>query len=549
MKNNKPLRTTHFFRACSILLAGSACLVVHANVLAQPAPPVNNQLEVVLEALPEDPSVLQPTSTQAPVPSRTTPAIDLGDGRTLLSDEADVYHLDEAPLAPLLRALARRAGLQVFLQDSINQLRVTGRIRAETPRAAIDDLVRSHGLVAYDNGTTLFVHTLAEVAAMPTRSIRYELRFLTSDKIAETIRPMLTPQIGIVQPVPLSNFIIIRDNDIALANILDVLRRIDIPRKGVNIQCQIYRLIQDDNANYGVDWSSLREGYGISMGVANSLDTLFNFDSAISPAPFVTGPTAAILRPDAFRAVLTLVKGQINLNQVSAPNLMLQDQDRGIIKLADRYPIITFQPSSSSSTTDFIALSSEIRYKIDESDPNASNTDPGRELGVSVDVFTAIHPDNTVTLKIQPRSAEITEFIEVPTGQNTPPTRAPRVSDAFSSTTVRVPSGMTVLLGGVLSERKEERESKVPILGDIPGLSFFFKSRETSSAKSNLIFAITPTIYDPNVSEDLVMANDAIRAVPVKTSEMVKKMRDESEGMRPVKTPPYNDLDLGKKKR
>jgi type II secretory pathway component GspD/PulD (secretin) len=460
--------------------------------------------------------------------------------QSISQDDSEVYHLDDAPLAPVLRALARRAGLQVFLQDPINQLRVTGRIKTENPRAAIDDLVRSNGLVAYDNGTTLFVHTLAEIAAMPTRSIRYELRFLTQEKISETLAPMLTPQIGTVQPVPRSNFIIIRDNDIALANILEVLRRIDVPRKGVNIQCQIYRLNQDDNAKYGVDWTTLREGYGVSAGVTDSLDTLFNFTSGVTVAP----PAAAILRPDAFRVAMNLVKSQINLDQVSSPNLMLQDQDRGIIKLSDRYPIITFQPSSNSSTTDFIALSSEVRYKIDESDPTATNTDPGRELGVSVEVFAAIHPDNTVTLKIQPRSAEITEFIEVPTGRSTPPTKVPRVSDAYSSTTVRAPSGMTILLGGVISERKQERENKFPILGDVPVLNFFFKSRETQNFKTNLIFAITPTIYDPNSSQELVMANDSVLNTPAKNSQNLNQIREElrSEGYRPVKTTPYNDL-------
>jgi type II secretory pathway component GspD/PulD (secretin) len=540
MKDTQSLMNPKFLRSCTAILAASVWTASLPVAVGQQSPPVNNQLEVVLESLPDERGILQPTSSTPPVQSLNTSSIDLGDGGSITADDADVYHLDDAPLAPVLRALARRAGLQVFLQDSINQLRVTGRIKTDNPRAAIDDLVRSNALVAYDNGTTLFVHTLAEIAAMPTRSIRYELRFLTQEKINETLTPMLTPQIGTVQPVPRSNFIIIRDNDIALANILEVLRRIDVPRKGVNIQCQIYRLNQDDNAKYGVDWTSLREGYGISAGVANSLDTLFNFSSGLT----VTGPAAAILRPDAFRAVMNLVKSQVNLDQVSSPNLMLQDQDRGIIKLSDRYPIITFQPSTNSSTTDFIALSSDIRYKIDESDPNATNTDPGRELGVSVDVFAAIHPDNTVTLKIQPRSAEITEFIEVPTGRNTPPTRAPRVSDAYSSTTVRAPSGMTILLGGVISERKQERENKVPILGDVPVLNFFFKSRETQNIKTNLIFAITPTIYDPNSSQELVMANDAVRALPVKNTQLMDQMREgmKDEEIRPVKTTPYIDI-------
>jgi type II secretory pathway component GspD/PulD (secretin) len=103
---------------------------------------------------------------------------------------------------------------------------------------------------------------------------------------------------------------------------------------------------------------------------------------------------------------------------------------------------------------------------------------------------------------------------------------------------------MTILLGGVISERKQERENKVPILGDVPVLNFFFKSRETQNIKTNLIFAITPTIYDPNSSQELVMANDAIRALPVKNTQLMDQMREgmKDEEVRPVKTTPYIDI-------
>ena len=63
-------------------------------------------------------------------------------------------------------------------------------------------------------------------------------------------------------------------------------------------------------------------------------------------------------------------------------------------------------------------------------------------------------------------------------------------------TVVRLEPGQAVILGGLISERTVERESKVPLLGDIPVLGTLFKSRLTSKEQTNVLFFIRPRILE-----------------------------------------------------
>ena len=64
-------------------------------------------------------------------------------------------------------------------------------------------------------------------------------------------------------------------------------------------------------------------------------------------------------------------------------------------------------------------------------------------------------------------------------------------------TIARVPNGYSLLIGGFYNEEETDGDTKVPLLGDIPILNFFFKSKDKSKKQTSLVFIITPTSYDP----------------------------------------------------
>ena len=73
----------------------------------------------------------------------------------------------------------------------------------------------------------------------------------------------------------------------------------------------------------------------------------------------------------------------------------------------------------------------------------------------------------------------------------------PRVSESMIQTIARVPDGHSLLVGGFYGQVKSKDDNKVPILGDIPIINFFFKSKEASKESSSLVFVVTPTSYNP----------------------------------------------------
>ena len=54
-----------------------------------------------------------------------------------------------------------------------------------------------------------------------------------------------------------------------------------------------------------------------------------------------------------------------------------------------------------------------------------------------------------------------------------------------------------LVIGGFYGESESNGKTKIPLLGDIPMLNFFFKSKEATKEKTSLVFIVTPTSYDP----------------------------------------------------
>jgi general secretion pathway protein D len=62
------------------------------------------------------------------------------------------------------------------------------------------------------------------------------------------------------------------------------------------------------------------------------------------------------------------------------------------------------------------------------------------------------------------------------------------------STTVKVRSGQTVVIGGLISKRESVADSQVPVLGDIPILGYLFKSRDKGVKNTELVLLLQPVI-------------------------------------------------------
>jgi type II secretory pathway component GspD/PulD (secretin) len=185
---------------------------------------------------------------------------------------------------------------------------------------------------------------------------------------------------------------------------------------------------------------------------------------------------------------------------VSNPTLITEDNEPATISIIDRIPIIT--STTTPSTTGAPTVSEEVRYKIDITD-RAITEDPQnhREIGISIAVTPTLLPDGTIRMKMRPRSAQITGFVQG-VGQiaGADGNSYPRVTESMVETLARIPDGDSLVVGGFYGEIQSDDKNKVPLFGDIPVLNFFFKSKETSKSQTSLVFIVTPTSYNPAAS-------------------------------------------------
>ena len=108
-------------------------------------------------------------------------------------------------------------------------------------------------------------------------------------------------------------------------------------------------------------------------------------------------------------------------------------------------------------------------------------------------------------------SLTVSSFTGTGTG-NAPP---PRSSDTLSST-IRVPDGHTVIVGGLLTETLADSSSHVPLLGDLPLIGWLFGSKSDSRSKVRLYAFIRPTILRDDRFEDLkYLSQESLEAAGV----------------------------------
>ncbi|NWK54874.1 hypothetical protein HW115_04590 [Verrucomicrobiaceae bacterium N1E253] len=418
-------------------------------------------------------------------------------------EEADGgYMINDAKLNDIFQLLAKRANKQYFHNNKLNteEYKVTGHLNADaSPLTQMEELAFQYGLRMYVKGNTVYAMMSDQLEQLPAKEWTYSLRYLRPtdiEQIKALVQPMLTAGRGIVNYEPKTNTIVVIDTAHHIEMVDRLLRKIDKPKGQIVVEVKILRVNSGVGQNFGVDWSNSLGSQGVSIDIVRSLNSVFGLPGDFAGiAGTVTGnetvPSGTgniILSPVQLNAVLRALNEGGLLSQKSNPVIITEDNEKAHISLIDRVPIITQTTSQGTSTSQ---VSEEVRYRIDESD--STDPDKTREIGVTIALTPSLLPDGTIRMKMRPRNAEVVEYVESAlTGNN-----YPRVSEATVENIARIPDGNSLIVGGFYKIEERNDKNKVPLLGDIPVVNFFFKSKSKTKEQASLAFVVTPTAYNP----------------------------------------------------
>ena len=174
------------------------------------------------------------------------------------------------------------------------------------------------------------------------------------------------------------------------------------------------------------------------------------------------------------------------------PKIVITNGAESVIDMTQDYvEKVDSNISSSTATTGAVSTLVERTYTI------------GEDQGLKMTLLPFISRDGYVTLNIKAEYANPyhTETLKDELGQSyTAATLLERRN--FTLNSVRVKNGETLIIGGLIYENEIQNISKIPILGDIPGLGVFFRNTTNKKTKNELVVLITPRILED--TEDII---------------------------------------------
>src|SRR5258706_5833711 len=262
-----------------------------------------------------------------------------------------------------------------------------------------------------------------------------------------------------------------------------VIDKLDIRRAQVQVEAIIVEVAADKTSDLGVNWvldgsnSKLAVGGFIEPIGGSSIIDLYNASKGTSTNTAVaSGTTVGIGRLQAtgvnFGAIVRARQGDWRTNIMSHPMITMRDNEESKIEVAQEVPFITGQYTNTTGAA------------------SAFQTVQRQQVGTILTVTPQINEGDAVILKIAVESSSLAGSsagaVDLITNKRT------------ISTTVLIPDGGTLVIGGLIQDKAINSEQRVPFLGRIPLLGELFRTRDTSKTKTNLMVFIQPRILRDN---------------------------------------------------
>ena len=208
---------------------------------------------------------------------------------------------------------------------------------------------------------------------------------------------------------------------------------------------------------------------------------------------------------NSFASLLSFLETQGSVHVLSSPRVAAINNQKAVLRVGTDDFFIT-----NISTTTTSSASGSVTTPTIQTQPFFS--------GISLDVTPQIDDEGMVTLHIRPSVSVVTERTRVVNLGTLGTFRLPLASSNINEadTVVRVSDGVTVAIGGLMSQTQSGDDARVPGAGDLPLVGNLFKQTSRSLQKRELVFLLRPTVIkgDAQWQADLASTEERLRGYP-----------------------------------
>jgi type IV pilus assembly protein PilQ len=367
---------------------------------------------------------------------------------------------------------------------------------------AFDIILQSRGLDMRKNGNVIQVAPREEIAAKEKidltsrqeiaeleelRTESFQISYQKGEALAALLssdKQRILSKRGSAVVDTRTNTLFVQDTPAHLEEARKLIKQIDVPVRQVMIEARVVvasdnfgknlgvRLGYVSNDTFKVNGTNINGNVGantVTGGPLAGTTMPANLPNVNLPSAGTAGAFSMLLFNNSLSKLLSVELTALETDSkgkvISSPRVVTSDQTEATIATGTEIP---YQQASSSGATN-------VAFK---------------SAALSLSVKPQITPDDHVIMDIKVNKDSVgTLYAGVPS-----------IDTNKVTTQVLVENGGTVVIGGVYSQTQSDGVNKVPLLGDIPGLGFLFRSTAKVDNKSELLVFITPKIIKDAMS-------------------------------------------------
>jgi general secretion pathway protein D len=381
-----------------------------------------------------------------------------------------VYPLKHASAAELAVTLSQLLGIQV-----IGPTESPAQALEERSLSGSLDQFRRRELESLETRRTtpLITVTPQEMTPAPTD---------TTGKQPEQPPGTIVGQTTIV-PSAATNSLVIRTSPPNYPLLEETIQTLDVRPAQVLLEVLIAEIQLDKSNRFGINWSVVGRDVSAQFGVQDFSD------SALSQATDFVG-RAVTLGEVNVRALLTALASKSRVRVLSSPHVLALNNEQARILVGSEVP---FSQSTRTGLTEVVDRIVQFR-----------------NVGTQLTIIPRINQDGYVSVRLlQEVSALTNQTLEAALN-------APIITVREAETSAVVRDGQTIVIGGLISDTQDRRESGVPILKDIPLLGLAFKSTSNQNTRSEVAIFVTPKVVysDEDAARLLKEEQTRLRGLP-----------------------------------
>ncbi|WP_051415795.1 type IV pilus secretin PilQ [Salinivibrio socompensis] len=419
-------------------------------------------------------------------------------------------NFQDIPVRAVLQLIAEQNQFNLVTSDSV-QGNITMRIDGVPWQDVLEVILRVKGLDKRQRGEVMLVAPRRELMAqekqdlemaqqaetlLPLSSEVITVNYAKASEVAALIRgkaqgvSLLSPR-GAVSLDERTNAIIIRDIDKNIDHIRTLVQHLDVPVKQVEIEARIVTVEQGSVDELGVRWGILNRNGSTTVGSSIEGNVMWDSDLAQQgPDSLNDAAGEGSTIGDFLNVNLAAVSpsaSSMAFQVAKLGNDLLLDLELSALESEQKAEIVSSpRLITTNKKAAYIEQGTELPYL--EASSSGAVAVSFKKAVLSLSVTPQITPDNTLVLDLKLTQDMPEKSVVAGKGE------AMSISTKRINTQVLARNGETVVLGGIFQHTMINKETKVPLLGDIPLLGGLFRHQLKDHAKRELLIFVTPKI-------------------------------------------------------